>query len=81
MARPHPIDRLVFSAFTYKGEGSPTLTERAKQVEQYRANNRRRPDGTYLDMSANLPVVDPEKVLAPVLLIRGEYDGIATSPT
>jgi hypothetical protein len=25
-----------------------------------------------------LPVVDPTKVPAPVLLIRGEYDGIAT---
>ena len=29
-------------------------------------------------MTANLPVVHPEKVLAPVLLVRGEYDGIAT---
>jgi len=36
------------------------------------------PTGTYLDMTANLPVVDPVKVLAPVLLLRGEYDGIAT---
>jgi hypothetical protein len=38
------------------------------------------PTGTYLDMTANLPVVHPEKVLAPVLLVRGEYDGIAPSP-
>jgi alpha-beta hydrolase superfamily lysophospholipase len=29
-------------------------------------------------MSANLPVVDPLKLHAPVLLVRGEYDGIAT---
>src|SRR5581483_7306781 len=36
------------------------------------------PTGTYLDMTANLPVVDPAKVLCPVLLLRGEYDGIAT---
>src|SRR5256885_12613635 len=36
------------------------------------------PTGTYLDMSANLPVVDPLKVHAPVLLVRGEFDGIAT---
>jgi alpha-beta hydrolase superfamily lysophospholipase len=36
------------------------------------------PTGTYLDMTANLPVVRPEKVLSPVLLVRGEYDGIAT---
>jgi alpha-beta hydrolase superfamily lysophospholipase len=36
------------------------------------------PTGTYLDMTANLPVIDPGKVQAPVLLVRGEYDGIAT---
>ena len=36
------------------------------------------PTGTYLDMTANLPVVDPAKVQVPVLLVRGEYDGIAT---
>jgi len=115
MARPDRIDRLVLSAFTYKGEGSPTLTERAKQLDYYRTHNLRLrdramirsiftrdkagtsdpalaefvadqelkfgdqvPTGTYLDMTAHLPVVDPAKVLAPVLLIRGEYDGIAT---
>ncbi len=36
------------------------------------------PTGTYLDMTANLPVVDPRKVKAPVLVCRGEHDGIAT---
>src|ERR1041385_6266050 len=36
------------------------------------------PTGTYLDMTANLPLVDPKHLTAPVLLIRGEYDGIAT---
>jgi pimeloyl-ACP methyl ester carboxylesterase len=36
------------------------------------------PTGTYLDMTANLPVVDPKKLPAPVMLIRGEYDGIAS---
>lgn len=36
------------------------------------------PTGTYLDMTANLPLVDPKRVRSPVLLIRGEYDGIAT---
>jgi hypothetical protein len=29
-------------------------------------------------MTANLPVVDPARVQAPVLLVRGEHDGIAT---
>lgn len=115
MARPERIDRLVLGAFTYKGENSPTLTERAKQLDYYRTHNRRLrdramirsistrdkpgtsdpavmdyladqelrfgdqvPTGTYLDMTANLPLVDPAKVQAPVLLVRGEYDGIAT---
>jgi pimeloyl-ACP methyl ester carboxylesterase len=115
MVRPDRVDRLICAAFTYKGEGSPTLADRAKQLDYYRTHNRRLrdramirsiftrdqpgtsdpgiaeyladqelqfgdqvPTGTYLDMTANLPVVDPAKVLAPVLLVRGEYDGIAT---
>jgi len=115
MVAPERVDRLVFAAFTYKGEGSPTLTKRAEQLAYFRSHNMRKrdrdmirsiatrdkpgtsdpaavealadaempfgdqvPTGTYLDMTANLPVVHPEKVLAPVLLVRGEYDGIAT---
>jgi len=115
MAYPDRVDRLVLAAFTYTGEGSPTLGDRAKQLEFYKTHNRRPrdrdmirsiftrdkvgtsdvavgealadaelpfgdsvPTGTYLDMSANLPVVDPLKVHAPVMLVRGEYDGIAT---
>ena len=115
MVAPERIDRLVFAAFTYKGEGSPTLSKRAEQLDYYRSHNMRKrdremirsiatrdkpgtsdpvvmdaladvelqfgdqiPTGTYLDMTANLPVVDPAKVLAPVLLVRGEFDGIAT---
>jgi pimeloyl-ACP methyl ester carboxylesterase len=115
MVAPERVDRLVFAAFTYKGEGSPTLTKRAEQLAYYRSHNMRKrdrdmirsiatrdkpgtsdqaavealadaempfgdqvPTGTYLDMTANLPVVKPENVLAPVLLVRGEYDGIAT---
>src|SRR5215471_18490518 len=37
------------------------------------------PTGTYLDMAANLPLVDPTKVLAPVLMIRGIHDGNSTT--
>jgi alpha-beta hydrolase superfamily lysophospholipase len=36
------------------------------------------PTGTYLDMTTKLPVVDPLKVQSPVLIARGEYDGIAS---
>jgi alpha-beta hydrolase superfamily lysophospholipase len=116
MAAPQHIDRLVLSALTYTGKGSPTLGKRAEQVEYYRTHNRRLrdkamiesiftrdkpgttdpavapalakaelvygdtvPTGTYLDMTAHLPVVDPTKITAPVCVARGEYDGIATN--
>ncbi len=36
------------------------------------------PTGTYLDMTAHLPLIDPAKVASPVLVVRGEYDGIAS---
>ena len=36
------------------------------------------PTGTYLDMTAHLPVVDPTKIPSPVAVLRGEFDGIAT---
>jgi pimeloyl-ACP methyl ester carboxylesterase len=35
------------------------------------------PTGTYVDMCAKLPVVDPEKITAPTIVMRGQYDGIA----
>jgi pimeloyl-ACP methyl ester carboxylesterase len=113
-AVPDRVNRLVLAAFTYTGEGSPTLEDRAKQLEYYRVNNRRPrsreslrttftrdepgtsdpavadaladaelvfgdtvPSGTYLDMTANLPVVDPAKITAAVMIVRGQHDGIA----
>ena len=36
------------------------------------------PNGTYIDMCANLPLVDPAKLAMPVAILRGEYDGIAS---
>jgi len=37
------------------------------------------PSGTYLDMAANLPIVGPKKILSPVLMLRGEFDGNSTN--
>ena len=99
MAAPQHVDRLVLSALTYTGKGSPTLGKRAEQLDFYRTHNRRLrdramiesiftrdkpgttdpavapalakaelvhgdtvPTGTYLDMTAHLPVVDPTKI-------------------
>ena len=35
------------------------------------------PTGTYVDMCSRLPVVDPEKITAATIVMRGEFDGIA----
>src|SRR6476620_9225650 len=36
MSYPERVDRLVLAAFTYTGEGSSTLSDRAKQLEFYK---------------------------------------------
>ncbi len=36
------------------------------------------PTGTYYDMVANLPLVDPKKLPMPVMLVKGAYDGNST---
>jgi pimeloyl-ACP methyl ester carboxylesterase len=36
------------------------------------------PTGTYVDMCSKLPLVDPEKINVPTLVMRGEFDGIAS---
>lgn len=35
------------------------------------------PTGSYIDMCAHLPVVDPRKITVPTGILRGEYDGVA----
>lgn len=36
------------------------------------------PNGTYIDMCSRLPLVDPLKIICPTIVMRGEYDGIAS---
>jgi pimeloyl-ACP methyl ester carboxylesterase len=36
------------------------------------------PTGTYVDMCSKLPLVDPQKLTVPTMVMRGEYDGIAS---
>jgi pimeloyl-ACP methyl ester carboxylesterase len=36
------------------------------------------PTGTYVDMCSRLPVVNPDKISVPTLVMRGQYDGIAS---
>jgi len=69
---------MIRSIFTrdHPGTSDPRVAEALADAEL--VHGEEVPTGTYLDMTANLPVVHPDKVLAPVLLVRGEYDGIAT---
>ena len=36
------------------------------------------PTGTYVDMCAHLPIVDPARIGMPTIVMRGQYDGIAS---
>jgi pimeloyl-ACP methyl ester carboxylesterase len=36
------------------------------------------PTGTYVDMCAHLPVVDPKLITMPTIIMRGQWDGIAS---
>src|SRR3954464_8087384 len=36
------------------------------------------PTGTYVDMCSKLPLVDPAKLAVPTIVMRGEFDGIAS---
>jgi len=35
------------------------------------------PTGTYVDMCSKLPLVDPARITAPTIVMRGQHDGIA----
>jgi len=74
-----PVDRAFYeSIFTRDkpGTSEPHIGKAIADVEMQFGNTV--PSGTYLDMCANLPLVDPTKVQCPVLIVRGEHDGIAT---
>ncbi len=36
------------------------------------------PTGTYVDMCSRLPVINPDNIKAPTLIMRGQWDGIAS---
>jgi pimeloyl-ACP methyl ester carboxylesterase len=74
-----PIDRaFVHSIFTRDHPGTSDLTVVDAFADAVLALDTSVPTGTYIDMSANLPVVDPEKIVVPTLIMRGQWDGIAS---
>lgn len=75
--RPRGPD-MIRSIFTRDkaGTSDPRVAEALVAAEM--PNGDSVPTGTYLDMTANLPLVDPAKLRSPVLMVRGQYDGIST---
>jgi pimeloyl-ACP methyl ester carboxylesterase len=74
-----PIDRaFVRSIFTRDHPGTADDEVIEAFADAILALDDSVPTGTYVDMFARLPVVDPTRILAPTLIMRGQYDGIAS---
>jgi len=78
-ANRRPVDRkFVHSIFTRDHPGTSDLTVVDAFADAVLALDDSVPTGTYIDLSANLPLVDPAKIAVPTMVMRGEYDGIAS---
>lgn len=76
--KKRPIDRaFVYSIFNRDHPGCAEDRVIEAFADAILALDHEMPTGTYVDMCSKLPVVDPEKIAAPTLLMRGEFDGIA----
>jgi pimeloyl-ACP methyl ester carboxylesterase len=77
-SKRRPIDRqFVYSIFE---RDHPDCAER-RTVDAFAdailALDDSMPNGTYIDMCSKLPVVDPQQITVPTLVMRGQFDGIA----
>jgi pimeloyl-ACP methyl ester carboxylesterase len=74
-----PIDRaFVRSIFTRDHPGTADDAVIEAFASAILALDDSVPTGTYVDMCAHLPVVDPARITVPTLIMRGQYDGIAS---
>ena len=78
-ANRRPIDRaFVYSIFE---RDHPDCADKAT-IEAFAdailALDDSMPTGTYIDMCSKLPVVDPLQIKVPTLIMRGQFDGIAS---
>ncbi len=74
-----PIDReFVYSIFNRDHPGTAADDVIEAFAEAITALDDSVPNGTYIDMCSRLPLVDPKNILCPTIILRGEYDGIAS---
>ncbi|WP_332824073.1 alpha/beta hydrolase [Ramlibacter sp.] len=74
-----PIDRaFVHSIFNRDHPGTADEATIEAFADAILTLDSSMPTGTYVDMCSKLPLVDPAKIQAPTIVLRGEYDGIAS---
>ncbi len=74
-----PIDRaFVHSIFNRDHPGTADEATVEAFADAILALDSSMPTGTYVDMCSKLPLVDPEQITVPTIVLRGEYDGIAS---
>lgn len=74
-----PIDRdFVYSIFNRDHPGTAADDVIEAFAAAITALDDSIPNGTYIDMCSRLPLVDPTKITCPTIIMRGEYDGIAS---
>ncbi len=77
-AKRRPIDRkFVYSIFERDHPDTADRRTIDAFADAILALDDSMPNGTYIDMCSRLPIVDPEKITMPTLILRGQYDGIA----
>ncbi|HEX2830857.1 MAG TPA: alpha/beta fold hydrolase [Burkholderiales bacterium] len=74
-----PIDRaFVYSVFERDHPGCAEKRTIEAFADAILALDDSMPTGTYVDMTSRLPIVDPEKITVPTIVMRGQWDGIAS---
>ena len=74
-----PIDKaFVYSIFNRDHPGAAEDRVIEAFADAITALDDSVPTGTYVDMCGHLPVVDPEKITVPTVVMRGQWDGIAS---
>ena len=74
-----PVDRaFVHSIFNRDHPGTAEDTVIEAFADAILTLDDSMPTGTYVDMTSKLPIIDPAKITVPTILMRGQWDGIAS---
>ncbi len=79
-ANTRPIDQDYYKSMLTRDTTGLTIPELPELLYRTEIGNGggTLPNGTYVDMSIYLPLVDPTIITCPVLMLRSEHDGITT---